>query len=139
MQTHKLLLVILLALSSAALAESPLNTTNSVNSGQMITETTKPSGFGPTWVLLSSAEKQQFIAGYLKGLSDGGNIADIAITYIKDNPKGAIEGLESLKKVWGVSGLTPQELTHGLDKFYSEASNRDKPLSIAISIQRDRF
>ncbi|MBX7138337.1 MAG: hypothetical protein K1X83_10160 [Oligoflexia bacterium] len=93
---------------------------------------TEPS-FLPTWKLLNTQEKQQFIAGYLKGWQDAEKVTSIAIEYVRDNPDKAVDGLEKIKSVYNLSGLNPDLLIRSLDAFYSEPENNSASLSKAVS------
>ena len=97
----------------------------------MSEETVSP--FYPTWKLLSSAEKQQFVAGYIQGWRDAGRVTDVAIAYIRENPGKAIEGLEQVRSLYDLSDLKPAILASAVDEFFRDPENKDAGLSQAVS------
>lgn len=99
----------------------------------------KVPSFLPTWRILNSEQKQQFIAGYLRGMSDASIITDIAIGYLKENPKEAVQSLTALKNVYDVSALSPSEVVGLIDRYFSETENKDKSLSAAFNVARGRL
>lgn len=95
--------------------------------------------FLPTWKLLKNEAKQHFVAGYLFGWRDAEKVTDIAIDYVKENPQGAIEGLERLRGIYDMQGLTADSMVRELDAYFSESSSKDATLSQAITAVRGRL
>mgnify|MGYP000373130219 CR=1 FL=1 len=89
--------------------------------------------FFPTWKLLNSEQKQQFMAGYLKGWRDSAQITDIAIEYVEKNPAEAVSGLRKLKGIYDLSGVTPEVLSQGVDRYFADPGNQAAGLSKAVS------
>lgn len=96
-------------------------------------------GFLPTWKLLNQQEKQQFIAGYLHGWQDAAKVTDIAISYVRDNPGKAVEGLQSIRSVYDVGELRPADITDQIDRFFKDSANTTASLSKAISFARSQL
>ena len=94
--------------------------------------------FLPVWKLLSNDQKQEFVAGYIQGWHDAAMVTDIAITYIKQNPRDAINGLERIKSVYDLSAVKPDAVVQAIDEFYSNPENGAAPLSLAITSARNR-
>ena len=92
-----------------------------------------PSPFYPTWKLLSAAEKQQFVAGYIQGWKDAARVTDVAISYVRDNPSHAVEGLQELKGLYDLSDLKPALLASAIDEYFRGAEHRNEGLSQAVS------
>jgi hypothetical protein len=97
------------------------------------------ASFLPTWKLLDSHEKEQFIAGYLQGWKDAARVTDIAISYVKTNPEKAIDGLEGIRQLYDVRGVKPSDLAHQIDEFYADPENSDAALSRAITASKKRL
>jgi hypothetical protein len=95
--------------------------------------------FSPTWKLLKSDAKHQFVAGYLFGWRDAEKVTDIAIEYVKENPQGALEGLERLRGLYDMQGLSADSMVRELDAYFSEADSKDATLSQAITAVRGRL
>jgi hypothetical protein len=89
--------------------------------------------FLPVWKLMTREQKQEFIAGYVWGWRDAAKVTEIAISYIKENPREAIEGLERVKALYDLSELKPGLLVEALDRFYANPENRNASLSRAVS------
>ena len=89
--------------------------------------------FAPTWKLLDTSAKEQFIAGYLEGWRDAGVINDIASEYIKENPTKALEGLERVKALYDLSSLKAAAIVKKVDEFYKNPANQASSLSRAVS------
>ncbi|MCB0318565.1 MAG: hypothetical protein KDD56_07395 [Bdellovibrionales bacterium] len=96
------------------------------------------NGFLPTWKMLNSQEKQYFISGYLHAWQDASEVTDIAISFIKDNPKKAVESMESIKGLYNVSGINPITLAARIDEFFTNPENKDASLSRAVSFAKNR-
>jgi hypothetical protein len=92
--------------------------------------------FAPTWKLLHTAEKQQFLSGYLYGWRDAAKVIDVAISYVHANPERAVEGLQGIKSLYNLSGLKPTQLVDSIDQFYTDPENQSAPLSAAITAAR---
>ncbi len=92
-----------------------------------------PPAFYPTWKLMSFAEKQQFVAGYIHGWRDAARVTDIVITYVKDNPGKAVEGLEQVRGLYDLRDLKPTILAQALDTFFEDPENKTAGLSQAVS------
>ena len=97
------------------------------------------ASFLPTWKLLNPQEKQQFMAGYLYGWRDAAKVTDIAITYVKENPQKAVEGLESIRALYDVSRFSSSSIAHEVDSFFQDSDNRDASLTAAISYAKARL
>lgn len=89
--------------------------------------------FLPTWKHLNSEQKRQFIAGYVFGWNDARKVTDIAIEYIRSNPKKAVESLESIKSLYDLGEIDPATAALQLDNFFAEPENSGASLSVAIS------
>jgi hypothetical protein len=96
-------------------------------------------GFGPTWKLLDPEAKRQFIAGYLFAFSDAARITDIALEYIKDNPQAAVSGLERIRSVYDMHGLTADMVVHELDVYFKESGGKEATLSQAVTAVRSQL
>ncbi len=94
--------------------------------------------FLPTWKLLNSEQKQQFIAGYLFGWNDAAQITAIVAGFVKENPEQAQKGLEKLQNLYSVGDLRPQAIAREVDAFYNDPSNSSAGLSRAVSYAKDR-
>jgi hypothetical protein len=94
--------------------------------------------FLPTWKLLNSEQKQQFIAGYLFGWNDAAQITAIVAGFVKENPEQAQKGLEKLQTLYSVGDLRPQAIAREVDAFYNDPSNSSAGLSRAVSYAKDR-
>src|SRR5262245_7133347 len=70
------------------------------------------ASFLPIWKLLSPAEKQQFVAGYVQGWADAARVTDIAIDYVREHPQEAISGLEHIRALYRIQNLKPGEIVH---------------------------
>ena len=90
-------------------------------------------GFAATWKLLTPTQKEQFVAGYLQGYRDASTVTDVTLDYIKQNPQRAIEGLETLKKVYFVEGVRPAKLVEGLDQYFAAPENQGSSFSQAVN------
>ncbi len=95
--------------------------------------------FLPTWKLLRSDAKNQFIAGYLFGWRDAANVTDVAIDYVKQNPQNAVDGLERIRGIYDMNGVTSESIVRELDLYFSEADGREATLSQAITTVRMRL
>jgi hypothetical protein len=96
-------------------------------------------GFAPTWKLLDAEAKRQFIAGYLFAFSDAARITDIALEYIKENPQGAVSGLEQIRSVYDMRGVTPDMVVHELDVYFREDGGKEATLSQAVTAVRSQL
>jgi hypothetical protein len=98
------------------------------------------SSFLPMWKLFRTNEsKQQFVAGYLSGFRDAGRVTDVAIAYGKDNPANVISGLERVKEIYAMEGLTAESMVRALDEYFAEPEGKDATLSQAIIAARSRL
>ena len=89
--------------------------------------------FLPVWRLLTNKEKQHFVAGYIRGWQDAAKVTDIAIDYVKENPKDAVEGLQKLKALYDLSAISPDSLTRQIDAFYADPTHASAGLSVAVT------
>ena len=96
------------------------------------------ASFLPTWRLLSSQEKQQFISGYVQAWKDAASVNDVVIGYIKSNPDKAAQALESIRSIYDFSGVPVEQLVSGIDDFYTDPENLGAPLSKAVSGAKSR-
>ena len=117
----KLLLVYLLTLSFSFKAYAETN------------------AFLPTWKMLNDQEKQHFISGYLHAWRDASGVTDIAISYIKDNPRKAVESMESIKGLYNVAGISPLTLSTEIDEFFENPDNKGASLSKAVSFAKRKI
>ena len=101
-------------------------------------ESATPASFLPVWRLLSQEQKHQFVAGYLKGWQDAATVTDIAISYIRQNPSAALEGMMKIRAVYDLSELKPEVVVETLDRFYANPDNRNASLSVAITAARNK-
>ncbi len=97
------------------------------------------ASFSPTWKLLRNDAKQQFISGYLFGWRDAKKVTDIAIEYVKENPANAVTGLERVRGIYDMEGLTAESVVKELDKFFAESDGKDATLSQAVTAVRMRM
>jgi hypothetical protein len=97
------------------------------------------ASFSPTWKLLRNDAKQQFISGYLFGWRDAKKVTDIAIEYVKENPANAVNGLERVRGIYDMEGLTAESVVRELDKFFAESDGKDATLSQAVTAVRMRM
>ena len=93
--------------------------------------------FYPTWKLLDSQQKQQFIAGYMMAWKDAANVTDLAIKFVKTNPDKALDGLQSVRRVYDLSSMRPETLSQQIDAFYESPANRQFTLTQAISFAKN--
>ena len=110
-----------------------------LNAPQRLYAAEEKASFLPTWKLLNPQEKQQFMAGYLYGWRDAAKVTDIAIGYVKENPQKAVEGLESIRSLYDVSGFNSSSVAHEVDAFFQDSDNRDASLTAAISYAKSRL
>lgn len=94
--------------------------------------------FLPTWKLLNSEQKQQFIAGYLFGWNDAAQITAIVAGFVRENPEEAQRGLEKLQSLYAVGDLRPQAIAREVDTFYNDPTNSSAGLSRAVSYAKER-
>lgn len=97
------------------------------------------ASFLPTWKLLRNEGKQQFVAGYLFGWRDAKRVTDIAIEYVKENPGDAVSGLERIRGLYDMEGLTAESVVRELDEYFSKSEGKDATLSQAITAVRTRL
>lgn len=95
------------------------------------------SSFLPIWRLLSPENKQQFVSGYQQGWKDAAKIIDIVITYLKNNPNEGAKSLESIRNIYDLSNIKPEELVKALDQFYATPENHTAPFSKAITAAKN--
>ncbi len=95
--------------------------------------------FLPTWKLLTNQGKQQFVAGYLFGWRDAGRVTDAAIEYAREHPNNAVSGLEKVREIYNMEGLTAEGMVRELDSFFAESAGREATLSQAITAARRRL
>jgi hypothetical protein len=95
--------------------------------------------FSPTWKLLRNDAKQQFIAGYLFGWRDAKRVTEVAIEYVRENPSEAVRGLERIRGLYNMEGITAESMVRELDTFFSESEGKDATLSQAITAARMRL
>ena len=89
--------------------------------------------FAPTWKLLGTNDKKQFIGGYQQGWKDANKIIDIAISYLETNPEEGARALRSIRSIYDLSRVSPDNLAHGIDLFYADPDNASAPLSKAVT------
>ena len=94
--------------------------------------------FLPAWRLLNTENKQQFVSGYQRGWKDAVNIIDIVITYLKTNPSEGIKALESVRNIYDLENLRPDDLVKAIDKYYADPDNNNAPFSKAITAAKNR-
>ena len=110
-----------------------------VNTGFCESKIAPEASFLPTWKLLSNQGKQQFVAGYLFGWRDAGRVTDAAIEYAREHPNNAVSGLERIREIYNLEGLTAEGMVRELDVFFGEAAGREATLSQAITAARRRL
>ena len=91
------------------------------------------TAFAPTWKLLGTSDKKQFIGGYQQGWKDANKIIDIAINYLETNPEEGARALKSIRSIYDLSRVSPDTLVHGIDLFYADPDNASAPLSKAVT------
>ncbi len=96
------------------------------------------ASFLPIWKLLNYDQKVQFVSGYIQGWKDAARVTDIAIAYVRENPKNAVDGLEKLKGLYDLSDLKPNTVVDQIDTFYADPENSEAALSRAINASRGR-
>jgi hypothetical protein len=115
-------------------------TAGCVSSAEAESKLVNESSFLPTWKLFRTNEsKQQFVAGYLSGFRDAGRVTDVAIAYGKDNPANVLSGLERIKGIYAMEGLTAESMVRALDEYFAEPEGKDATLSQAIIAARSRL
>jgi len=97
------------------------------------------SPFLPTWRLLNSEQKQQFIAGYLFGWNDAARITEIVAGFVKENPEQAQRGLEKLKNLYDLREMKPTSIAREVDLFYADPANGNAGLSLAVTFAKGRL
>jgi hypothetical protein len=104
-------------------------------------DTDKPltKAFYPTWKLLNKAEKQHFVSGYKFASDDMARVLEIVSKFIKDNPEQAEEGIQSLRRVFDYSKISPERLALELDAFFIRSENQEASLSKAISAAKQQM
>ena len=95
--------------------------------------------FLPTWKLLNQEQKVQFVAGYLYGWTDARRVIDVALDYVRQNPKDAVSGLEKIRALYDMGGLKADTVAREIDSFYSDSQTKEASLSQAITAVRSRF
>ena len=95
--------------------------------------------FLPTWKLLNSEQKQQFISGYLSAIRDTGEILYITEKYLTENPSKSVAVIKELQSIYRVDAPSPLKLSREIDVFYALTENRTKPLSLAVSSARSKL
>lgn len=95
--------------------------------------------FLPTWKLLNNEAKEQFIAGYLQGWKDAGDVTDVVKEYVKENPQKAIEGLDQIKQLYDVSSVRPSQIVALIDEYFKEPGNGNASLSRAVSAAKQQL
>ena len=96
----------------------------------------KPAPFLPTWQLLNTEQKQQFVSGYLYGWREAARIADIVIGFVRENPDQAIRGLEKLRSVYTSSDDRPIAMVRGIDAFFADPKNAQADFAVALNAAR---
>lgn len=94
------------------------------------------AGFLAVWQLMSSEQKQQFIAGYLQGWRDAGKVTDIAIDYVREHPDKAVDGLEKIRALYDLHELSPSEVIPLIDAFFKHPGNQNATFSSAVTAAR---
>lgn len=94
------------------------------------------TAFLPTWKLMKFEEKQHFISGYIQGWIDAARVTDIAIAYVRENPTRAVEGLQSVQRLYDLSAIKPQPLVEEIDAFFAKPVNSNASLSAAVTAAR---
>jgi len=97
------------------------------------------ASFLPTWKLLRAEAKQQFISGYLFGWRDAKKVTDVAIDYVRENPANAVSGLERIRGIYDMEGLTAESVVRELDRYFSDSEGKDATLSQAVTAVRMRM
>lgn len=87
---------------------------------------------------MNTEEKRQFIAGYKYASEDVQQILDIAIDFVRENPDQAINGLETLKRLYNFSATGPDTMVKEIDRFYSSSNNREASLSRAMTATNNK-
>jgi hypothetical protein len=94
----------------------------------------KETSFYPTWKLLTSEQKQQFIAGYIQGWKDAGRVTEISLGFIKDNPEKAVDALTRVRDLYFELTHTDIEaLGREVDTFYGDPKNQAAGFSAALN------
>lgn len=96
----------------------------------------KEESFLPTWKLLNTEQKQQFIAGYLHGWKDAGAVTQVLLEHIEKHPDEAVKSLQTVQSLYDMSSERPSLLAKGVDEFYSDPDNAQSALSKAITASR---
>jgi hypothetical protein len=103
------------------------------------TPTAATNAFYPTWKLLNQAEKQHFVSGYKFASEDMHRVLEIVAKFIKENPDQAVEGINSLKRVFNYASVNPDRLAIELDAYFANSENQKASLSKAISAAKQRM
>ena len=110
-----------------------------MKSGLCESKVASEASFLPTWKLLSNQGKQQFVAGYIFGWRDAARVTDAAIEYAREHPSNAVSGLERIREIYNLEGLTAEGMVRELDVFFNQAEGREATLSQAITAARRRL
>ena len=97
------------------------------------------ASFLPTWKLLRNEGKQQFVAGYLFGWRDAGRVTDAVIEYAREHPNNAVSGLEKIRGLYDMDGLTAESMVRELDAYFASSEGKDATISQAITAARRRL
>lgn len=96
----------------------------------------EPDQFYSTWRLLDHVQREQFVAGYLKGLSDSRARTTAALDYVRHNPNDSASAKKIIDELFGKMDGSATELARGIEQFYSDGDNRGAPLSKALAEAR---
>jgi hypothetical protein len=99
-------------------------------------ESSNLSGFASVWKLMSSADRELFVSGYLRGWQDAAEFLDIAQEFVASNPNHAADALAKLKELSSLGEQKPAPLVAYIDQYYRSPENQGAPLSKAVSAAR---
>lgn len=127
------------SLLAATAARADPHVTPSVDETPAAPHALPPAPFGSTWRLLTSDQKQQFVAGYLYGWRDSLKVSEVVLQFIRDNPTQAEKGMEKILSLYNVRNAGPELIVQELNSFFADPDNLNAPLSDALSVARARL
>lgn len=95
--------------------------------------------FRATWRLLSAHDKKLFMSGYLHALEGGQDVTQIVLEYVRQHPDEAVTGLEKIKNLYRVKGLSAERIVSELDAVFEAPEGKDVSLPQAFAIVKRRL
>lgn len=97
------------------------------------------TAFRATWRLLSAHDKKLFMSGYLHALEGGQDVTQIVLEYVRQHPDEAVTGLEKIKNLYRVKGLSAERIVSELDAVFEAPEGKDASLPQAFAIVKRRL